>query len=169
MNIATNTVHVVLSRHSICALCESDKKWKTCKRTSVIPYVRLSMQLLNETKRTAPCSDWCECESDDWITNVTTRVVQFWIQPSDSNVQAGFPKKNRSEGERGVRNTWIPQCRIRIRIRMPHIWNLEMHDHLKGYTDRTTDFRINKHILSVDQYVQEMIRANGTCIYPPIT
>jgi len=35
----------------------------------------------------------------------------------DSSVKAGFPKKIRAQGERGVRNTWIPQCRI------PHIWN----------------------------------------------
>jgi len=50
------------------------------------------MQFANATKRTAPCND---C--------------------NDSSVQAGFPKKNRSEGERGARNTWIPQCRIRYR------------------------------------------------------
>ena len=36
-------------------------------------------------------------------------VVNFWIQPSNWSIQAGFPKKNISEGERGVRNTWIPQ------------------------------------------------------------
>ena len=39
-------------------------------------------------------------------------VVKFRIQPFDSSVQGSIPKKNRSEGERGVRNTWIPQCHI---------------------------------------------------------
>jgi len=50
-------------------------------------------------------SDWSKLEV--LIQNVTN-------QPSDSSVQAGFPEENRSEGERGVRNTWILQCRIPV-------------------------------------------------------
>ena len=44
----------------------------------------------------------------------------------DSSVQTGSPKQNRSEGERFVRNTWLPQCRKRIRQLIPHIWNLSL-------------------------------------------
>jgi len=76
-------------------------KWKTCIRTCVILYARLHMQFPNAKKRMAPCSDWCETD--------------FLIQPSDLSVQAGLPKKNRSEGKSEVRKTWIPPCRI---------WNL---------------------------------------------
>ena len=31
------------------------------------------------------------------------RVVNIWIQPYDSSIQAGYHKKNISEGERGVK------------------------------------------------------------------
>ena len=37
------------------------------------------------------------------------RVVNFWIQPSDSSIPVNVPKRNNPEGERGVRNTWIAQ------------------------------------------------------------
>ena len=68
-------------------------KNETCKRTSMIPYVRLLMWFPNVTKCIAPFSDWLECEWDSWIHIFMTRVVTFWIQPSDSSIQAGFPPK----------------------------------------------------------------------------
>ena len=40
-------------------------------------------------------------------------IIKLWIQPPNLTVRTGFPKKNRSEGERGVWNTWILQCCIR--------------------------------------------------------
>ena len=51
-------------------LCESecDKKWKTCKCTSIIPY----MWFPNVTKQIAPCSNWCQ--ADGWIHIFTTQV-----------------------------------------------------------------------------------------------
>ena len=37
-------------------------KWKTCKHTSMIPYVGLCMQFPNETKWIVPYSDWCKSD-----------------------------------------------------------------------------------------------------------
>jgi len=36
------------------------------------------------------------------VTSFYDPVIIFWIQPSDSNFQAGFLKKNSSAVERGV-------------------------------------------------------------------
>jgi len=50
-----------------------------------MPYVNATKKMENVRAwfhMSAPCSDW----------------YKFWIQPSDSSVQAGFLKKNRSEG-----------------------------------------------------------------------
>ena len=44
----------------------------------------------NATKQIAPCSDWSELE---------VLIQNFMNQLSDSSVQAGFPKENRTEGE----------------------------------------------------------------------
>jgi len=57
---------------------------------------------------------WCSnCrEYSSWIHIFMTRIVKFWIQLSDLRVRAVFTKKNRSEGERGVRNILILQYRI---------------------------------------------------------
>jgi len=68
---------------------------------SVIPYVGLRFQ--NATKWITPCSNWCELDGSIHI--FMTWVIQFWIQHSDSSVQAGFLKKNRSESEMGVNVT----------------------------------------------------------------
>ncbi|KAK2161345.1 hypothetical protein LSH36_118g02010 [Paralvinella palmiformis] len=49
-----------------------------------------------------------ECKSKQ--LEVVTKSKKGLIQPSDSSIQAGFPKKNISEGEKGIRNTWILQA-----------------------------------------------------------
>jgi len=41
-------------------------------------------------------------------------VVNFWIELSDSSIQTGFPKKNILEGERAIRNTWIPLAGVSL-------------------------------------------------------
>ena len=105
-------------------LCESDKKWKTCRHMSVISCVWLHMWFSNVTKWITRCSDWSELD---------VSIQNFINQPSDSCVQAGFPKENRSKGERGVWNTQILQCHIRyfnvaytfgFACCITHIWNL---------------------------------------------
>jgi len=100
---------VVLSQDSIYTVwvMRIQQKWKTCKCTSVIPHVWLRMRFLNATKRIASYSDWYKWKLDGWIQICTTLVIKFSIQPSDPSVQAGFPKKNRSEGERGLQKAWI--------------------------------------------------------------
>jgi len=134
MNTAFNLQHhlnrqcVVLSRDSICALCEYNKKRKMCKCTSMIPYVRSHMWFSNATKQIAPCSNWCKCKSDGWIHVFTTRVKIL-----DSTIRLVCPdrlsKEIRSEGERGAQNTWISQCHIHCHnvtftLSILHIWNL---------------------------------------------
>ena len=91
------------------------KNQKTCKCTSVIPYVWLRMWFLNVTKRITPCIDWCEL--DGWNHIFMTQVIKFWIQLSNSSVQWGFPKKNRSEGEKHMDTTMshmLPQWCIHM-------------------------------------------------------
>jgi len=67
------------------------KKWNTFKRKSVydLPqnrsfYVAIGVNRTVESK------------------SLRLWVVNFWIQSSDSSIQAGSPKKNISEGESGV-------------------------------------------------------------------
>ena len=93
-------------RFHIRVVCESE-------HMSVIPHVRL--RFVDATKWIAPCTNWSECESNDWIENFTTpnrKIV-------DSTFRFEYPVRvsheNRSEDERGVRNSWIPQYRIRYR------------------------------------------------------
>jgi len=62
--------------HTQYALCKSDKKWKTYKCTSMILYV------------------WPHMQQNGWLNQYFyDPVVNFLIQPSNSSVQAGFPKK----------------------------------------------------------------------------
>ena len=108
------------------------------KCTSVIPYARLHVSFLYATKQIVPCNDWCEL--DGWIYIFPIQDITFWIQPSDSSVQAGFPKKNRWQSERGVQNKWISPGHI------PHIWNLALQIRQKWKTCKCTSMRLYRSI-----------------------
>jgi len=95
-----------------------------CKRTSVIPYELLCMWFPNATNQTTLFSNWCDCELDGWIYIFTTRVLTFWIQPSDLNVQEGFFKRKRSrrwEGCPKQMDTALSHCCISFKLRF-HTW-----------------------------------------------
>jgi len=101
-------------------LCESEckygKKWKTCKRTSVIPHVLLRMRFANATKRIVPCRDWCE--AGGWMLNFTGRKildspVLFECPDKLSQKKTGQQVVGMSE----IDSLWIPQCCIPYRNR----------------------------------------------------
>ena len=149
MNTAFNRRHhlnkrcIVLSRDSIYTV--NSKHYmnpiKNGKHVNVRAWfhMRDCMWFPNATKRTPPCSDWYECESDGQIYIFMTWFVTVWIQPSDSSVQAGFPKKNRSQGERGVQNKC---CNVTYANTMSHTAYME--SRLK--TDSTRSMRIRQKI-----------------------
>ena len=77
------------------------KKWNTFKCMNVIRQVRFA----TKWSHVAIGMNWT-VES----RSLRLQVIYFWIQPSDSSIQAGFLKKHISESERDVQNTWIPQA-----------------------------------------------------------
>ena len=105
---------VVKPRFHICgwvyALCESDKKWKTCKHMSVIPYARLRMWFPNVTEQTTPTSDCCKCEWFELGHNILNSTFRFECPPG--------PRKT-CHKVRGLSKSYattmlhmVPQCRI---------------------------------------------------------
>jgi len=120
------TVRTGMSRHLSNGFSSTVANWSAyfIKLTANIPYINYA----NTTKKGTHLKvrtlfDMCDLWQNGLFqvaigVNQTVesrclrlQVVNLWIQLSDSSIQAGFLKKNISEGERGVRNTWIPQVR----------------------------------------------------------
>ena len=99
-------------------LCESDKKWKTCKCMSMISYAQLRMWFPNMTKWTTPFSNWCK--SDGWI-HIVTKIL-------DSAFRFECPGRLSQEKYvihkvRGVSET-NEYRNVTYATAMSHIWNL---------------------------------------------